>query len=132
MVNQNNSLQQEPLPTRTILLVEDDYEIGKFLILTLQEDTPYQAILATDGFQALKLASSIKPNLFILDYFLPGTDGVELYDHLHTIPGHEDVPAIFISATLPVEELEKRHVSFLKKPFELEDFLDMIENLLAE
>jgi CheY-like chemotaxis protein len=33
-------------------------------------------------------------------------NGIELYDHLHALEGFENIPALFVSATVPLEELE--------------------------
>jgi CheY-like chemotaxis protein len=117
---------------KTILVVEDDVDVGEFFVLALQQETPYQSFLVPDGLEALKLVATIKPDLFVLDYQLPSMNGIELYDHLHSIQGLEDVPALFMSANLPTGELKKRRVYYIKKPFELEELLQTIEALLAE
>ena len=116
---------------KMVLVVEDDTGIGTFLIQAIQQETTYQAMLVTDGFQALKAVSNIKPGLFILDYQLPRMNGIELYDRLHTIPGMEQVPAIIVSARLPRHEIEKRKIIGISKPLELDDFLQTIEHLLG-
>ena len=129
MAYQETSCQHGPSPIKTILIVEDDPDIGEFLTIALSQETPYLTIVATNGFQALKMVKNLKPELFLLDYSLPRMNGLELYDHLHTTAGLEEVPAIFMSANLPHKELEHRQVS---KPFELEALLHLIEQLLAE
>ncbi|MBA2392191.1 MAG: response regulator [Ktedonobacteraceae bacterium] len=117
--------------SKTILLVEDDVSIGELLMDVLQEEGLYKVILATDGFQALKVASTIHPLLFVLDYQLPGMNGFELYDRLHIMEGLREVPALFVSANVPVKELEKRHLQYIRKPFELDQLLDAIEKHIA-
>jgi CheY-like chemotaxis protein len=117
---------------KTILVVEDDANVGEFFVQALQQETPYQSMLATDGFEALKIVRRIRPNLFVLDYQLPNMNGLELYDHLHATEGLKNVPALFMSANAPVRELEKRRVYYLKKPFDLEELLQKIDELLAE
>lgn len=116
---------------KTVLVVEDDTGIGTFLIQAISQETSHQAMLVTDGFQALKAVTGIKPNLFILDYHLPKMNGIELYDQLHATKGLEKVPAIVISAWLPRVELEKRSILGMNKPLELDEFLQTIEDLLA-
>lgn len=117
-------------PIKTILVVEDDAGIGTFLVQAILQETPYQAMLVTDGFQALSAVNNIRPGLFILDYQLPRMNGIELYDQLHTVEGLEDVPAIIMSARLPKNEIEKRHLIGMSKPLELDDLLFTIEKLL--
>src|SRR5690349_12218817 len=76
----------------TILVVEDDDSIGTLLIDTLMLETPYDARLVTDGFQALKAMRELKPRLVITDYRLPHMDGLELYDRMQAMAGIGDIP----------------------------------------
>jgi CheY-like chemotaxis protein len=116
---------------KTILLVEDDVSIGELLMDVLKEEGLYKIVLATDGFQALKAIRTIHPLLFVLDYQLPGMDGFELYDRLHATEGLGDIPALFVSANVPLQELEKRHLQYIRKPFELDQLLEAIEKHIA-
>jgi DNA-binding response OmpR family regulator len=116
---------------KTIIVVEDDEDIGSFLVQAISQETNYQAMLLTDGFQCLKAVTSIKPNLFILDYHLPSMNGIELYDQLHAKKELEHVPAVVISAQLPRKDIEKRDIIGMNKPLELDEFLHTIEGLLA-
>jgi CheY-like chemotaxis protein len=117
---------------KTILVIEDDADLGEFFVQALKDETPYQTMLVTDGFQALKMVKNIKPDLFVLDYQLPSMNGIELYDHLHTTEGLENVPALFMSANVPTGELKKRRVYYIKKPFELDEMLKTIASLLGD
>jgi len=129
--NVGQNRDEENSTVKTVLVVEDDTGIGTFLIQAIQQETHYQAMLVTDGFQALKVVSNIKPELFILDYQLPRMNGIELYDRLHVVPGMEQIPAIIVSARLPRHEIEKRKIIGISKPLELDDFLQTIEHLLG-
>jgi DNA-binding response OmpR family regulator len=116
---------------KTILLVEDDEYIGDVLVQAITQETPYLALLVTDGFEALNAVKGIKPNLFILDYHLPRMNGIELYDKLQTVKTLEHVPTIMMSARLPQQELHKRQIIGMNKPLDLEEFLQTIEELLV-
>jgi CheY-like chemotaxis protein len=124
--------EEEQPKLKSILLVEDDADIAEVLVQVISNETPYQPILATDGFQALKIVRNVKPDLFLLDYLLPSMSGLELYDSLHATEGLEQIPALFMSASAPTGELEKRRVYYVRKPFELDEFLQAIRELLAE
>ena len=121
---------EEDTKAKMVLVVEDDVGIGNFLVQAILQETSHQAMLVTDGFQALKAVASIKPSLFILDYQLPRMNGIELYDQLHAMQGFENIPAIIVSARLPRKEIEKRKVIPMNKPLELDDFLNTIDRLL--
>lgn len=122
---------EEDTKAKMVLVVEDDVGIGNFLVQAILQETSHQAMLVTDGFQALKAVASIKPSLFILDYQLPRMNGIELYDQLHAMQGFESIPAIIVSARLPRREIEKRKVIPMSKPLELDDFLNTIDRLLG-
>ena len=115
----------------TILVIEDDDSIGAFLVEALAQETQYKALLVTDGFQALQIVDKVQPCLFITDYRLPLMNGLELYDLLKAKQTLKDTPAILMSAQLPEQEVQKRNMVGLNKPFELDDLLDTVERLLA-
>jgi DNA-binding response OmpR family regulator len=118
---------------KTIFIVEDDPDIGSFLVQTLLLETSYHPIWVTDGLAALKIVHGLKPDLLILDYRLPRINGIELYDYLRTIKELAEIPAILITAGIgmPRRRVEKRHMVGLRKPLELSEFLVTIEKLLA-
>lgn len=116
---------------KMILVVEDDTDIGMFLVQAISQETHYQAMLVADGLQALNVVASIKPNLFILDYQLPSMNGIELYDQLQETQELQGTPAILISARLPRREIARRKIVGMTKPLELDDFLQTIERLLT-
>ncbi len=119
------------LRSNTILIVEDDADIGQFLQQLIEEDTPYQTVLTSDGLQALEQAPMHHPCLLLLDYRLPGINGLELYDRLQQIEAMRDTPAIMMSATLPVTELEKRGIYQIRKPMDIGSVIRMITHAMA-
>lgn len=119
--------------TKTILLVEDDPYISSFLVEAIAQETPYRAIVASDSNAALNLVRHFAPSLFVLDYGLPGMNGIELYDRLHRNQELATIPAILITANrhLPQQQIQQRHLTIFMKPFELEAFLATIETFLT-
>ena len=94
----------------TVMIVEDDVHIGAFLVEAITGETPYHALLVANGIEALETVKHLRPSLLILDYHLPGIDGLELYDRVHAMPDMQQVPAIMMSARLPQRELaQTRH-----------------------
>src|SRR5215469_17080729 len=117
-------------PLQTVMIIEDDMHIGAFLVEAITQETPYHATLVGNGAEALKTLEDLKPSLLILDYHLPGINGLDLYDQIHVMPEMTQVPAIMMSATLPRRELEQRTIVGIRKPFELDDFLQTVTDLL--
>ncbi len=120
----------ERTSVKTVLVVEDDVNIGEVLVQAITQETPFLALLVSDGFEALRVVKGVKPNLFILDYQLPRMDGIELYDHLHAIEDLKHIPAIMTSARLPRKELAARKIVGMNKPIDLDEFLQTIEDLI--
>lgn len=115
----------------TILLVEDDEDIGEFIAQALKDETPYTVLHVTDGTHALDAVNSVKPSLFILDYQLPGINGIELHDRLHAIKELETIPTLIVSANVPSrKDMQQRQIAFLKKPFDLNELFKAVEGLL--
>ncbi|GAC1431277.1 MAG: hypothetical protein PVS3B3_11180 [Ktedonobacteraceae bacterium] len=131
MMNQQNEQSAIDKHTPVILVIEDDDSIGTFLVEALSQETPYKPMLVTDGFQALQLATAVKPSLVITDYRLPNINGLELCDMLKSMQSLRDTPAIIMSAHLPMQEVRKRNLVGLNKPFELDDLLNTVARLLA-
>src|SRR5260370_10787736 len=88
---------QGRIPNKLILVVVGEPDFGATVLQTIQECTPYKAILATNGPQALKVIAHLKCDLFLLDPHLPHMNGFELFDRLHATTGYEETPAIFLS-----------------------------------
>ena len=115
-----------------ILIAEDDEEIGQFLLLMIEQETPYTPLWVITGHDALRVAQEHPPLLFLLNYHLPSMTGLQLYDQLHTISGLETIPAIMVSATLPRAELKQRGIFGLDKPFDLDELLHLIEHAIQK
>ncbi|TMD68819.1 MAG: response regulator [Chloroflexi bacterium] len=116
---------------KTVLIVEDDQDIGSFILHAILDETSHQAILVVDGHKAIETVENIVPNILVLDYHLPRMNGIELYDRLHARQELEHVPAILMSARLPKDEARKRKINCLEKPFELDQLLKTINDLIA-
>ena len=116
---------------KTILLVEDDAIISELLTQMIIQETPYKVFSVADGLEALSLVKNVTPQLLILDYGLPFMQGIEVYDLLHSTEGLEEVPAIMLSVNAPVREINKRHMTYIRKPFDMTKLLDTIHRLLV-
>jgi CheY-like chemotaxis protein len=133
MINRKEiqQVEQEQTGNRTILLVEDDDAVAELLIQVIMQETPYHVLAVTDGPQAFDVIRDVLPHLLILDYRLPSINGIELYDQIRATQGLEVVPAIMLAANIPFQEIVQRKIPYLKKPFEIDRLLALIEQSLA-
>lgn len=120
-----------PTPIKNILLVEDDITIAELLVQMIAQETHYQIFAVPDGPQALDIVNKIKPDLLILDYWLPSTHGIEVYDQLHNLERLKQVPAIMLSVDAPLREINRRQITYLRKPFDMYKLLEVINTFLV-
>jgi CheY-like chemotaxis protein len=129
-----NPVRKNPTDVKTVFIVEDDEAIGDLLVQAIEQETSHHAVLASDGFQALKMLRTVKPDLLLLDYSLPGMNGLELYDTIHTVKALKHLPVLIVSAeTARIQkEIKARQLSQLQKPFDLANLLQAIEQLFSQ
>ncbi len=105
------------LNAKTILIIEDDAELARFLAWQL-EQSAYKVSIAYNGQEGLDLLRSQNPDLVLLDLMLPGMDGWEV---LRAIRSSGETPVIIISALGAesdiVRGLESGADDYLVKPF---------------
>jgi DNA-binding response OmpR family regulator len=118
--------------TRTILVVEDDRPTGEVIQLTLTEELSLHTFLIADPYEALRFANAVKVDLWIIDYLLPGMNGLELYDRVHANKASQDVPSILISASFSLHkgDLGERKLTILDKPFDLNVLLETVKQIV--
>ncbi len=129
-IQENLSMKNTPFQQKTVLVVEDDEAIAEMLVQTVSEETPHQVMHTASTTQTLDIMKNTKPDLLILNYHLPTMTGIELYDKVAS--KWKNTPAIVVSANLPQHEVAKRNIVGMHKPFEMDEFLDTIERLLAK
>ena len=116
---------------KTILLVEDHLLFSKIMKRTIETHTPHRVIHLSDGTKILDKIIEHKPDLLILDYELPGKNGIELYDLVHATVGCEHIPAIIVSADLPQQLIAQRNLLGLPKPWKTDELLQILEMILV-
>lgn len=122
-----------PPGEKIIVIVDDDHDIGDLLQQIILDQTAYKVVWIAESDLALQAASFLRPSLLLLDYMLPSMNGLFLYDRLQEIETFRGIPTVIISAgsTLPFEEMRSRGMHLLKKPFEIDDLLDLLAELLS-
>ena len=109
--------EAKPAPEkRRLLIVDDEPEVGRALAREL--GARYHVVVAATGAEALELLlHDDRFDLVLVDVFMPGMSGAELYDALHkSRPGvHERF--VFMSGQRLPSKLEKLPNARLQKPF---------------
>jgi len=107
------------------ILVVDDTPANLDLFSQILESEGYQVSFATNGKDALKLASLDKPDLILLDIMMPDIDGIETCRQMKQLRDIREVPVIFITAKTDrkdvVDGFSVGAVDFITKPVQHEE-----------
>jgi CheY-like chemotaxis protein len=113
-----------PVEGQTILIADDDPAVLQLLTLTLQPDG-FRLLTAGDGETALHMARTERPALIVLDWHMPGADGIEVTRALRADadPYLREVPVVLITATTGADSTAVGFAAgvtdYLTKPFKL-------------
>lgn len=119
-----------------VLIVDDQFTGRKILDgLVRTIDPTLQVESYADPHVALERASSCIPDLVLVDYKMPGMNGVEFTQRLRTIPGCEDVPLVVITVVedprIRYEALDAGATDFLIRPIDQHECKVRCRNLLT-
>lgn len=114
---------------KPVLIVDDNPNMSSLLVEML-EALSYEAVVASDGHEALAKVGEQDFSLVITDFRMPKMSGAELLDKIKE--HRPDLPVAVISG-YNIEEFEDRELirkadGFLGKPFMISE----IENLLSQ
>lgn len=80
-----------------ILVVDDEADIIEFLQYNLAKEG-FEVFSATNGEEAIKMASEKRPDLIILDIMMPGLNGIEVCEKLREKPEFKNTVIVFLTA----------------------------------
>ena len=117
---------------KTILIVDDELANAEVLSLIL-EDEGYRVFCAANGRHGLERVKEVRPQLVVLDYMMPIMDGAEMGEALRASPEFSSIK-ILMNSSLPEASVKarfKQYDAFLRKPYSIDQALDVIAGLLA-
>ncbi|PSB07154.1 GGDEF domain-containing response regulator, partial [Pleurocapsa sp. CCALA 161] len=118
----------------SILVVDDLADNLQILANTLSKQG-YQVRCAKSGLTALRGASTILPDLILLDIKMPDLDGYQVCQQLKANKQTCDIPVIFLSALDDVldkvKAFEVGGVDFISKPIQVKEVLVRVKNQIA-
>jgi two-component system response regulator MprA len=114
-----------------ILIIEDDTSIANMLRRGLIFEG-FDAVTAASGPEGLDLARERMPDLVVLDWMLPGLDGLEVCRRLRA--ASKDVPILMLTAKEAVPDrvsgLDAGADDYMVKPFAFEELVARVRALL--
>ncbi|GGM18869.1 hypothetical protein GCM10011351_00830 [Paraliobacillus quinghaiensis] len=120
---------------KKILLAEDE-EVLRMLIVDTMEDEGYEIDEAVDGKEALEKIEQADYDLLILDYMMPQVTGLEVIENIRKNPLKKDAKILMLSAKNQQSEQEKildiGADYFMSKPFSPLALLEKVEEIINE
>ena len=122
---------------KTITVIDDDVHITD-IITEMLSASGYQVEHFTSSTAGFKYVFDHRPDVLILDIFMPDIDGYEFMKKIHNI--HQNLKVIAISggcdpfdkeSTLTISR-KLGALATLQKPFGFEELLNIVEDVLGE
>ncbi|MCF6228883.1 MAG: response regulator, partial [Planctomycetes bacterium] len=121
-----------PPKTRQLLLIEDDDTVRNIL-LQVAESGGYDVIEANSGEQALEILNQVNGlDILVTDIVMPGISGSEVAAEARR--RFPQIPVLYVSGyprtELDPNEFEREHTAFLQKPFSHKAMLEVMDKLI--
>jgi CheY-like chemotaxis protein len=118
----------------TVLVVDDDLSVRRLVCDVLQA-YGYSTVDAADGFSALRLVQSERPDCVVLDVMMPGLDGHAVLTRLRESDYGRDLPVVMLTAAADDAQAWQAWSEgvdyFLAKPFDPDELLHFLDYLSA-
>jgi CheY-like chemotaxis protein len=115
------------------ILLADDSVTAQNMGRKILADAGYEVIAVNNGSAALKKIAELKPDLVILDVYMPGYSGLEVCQRLKESQETARIPVLLSVGKLepfkPEEAQRVRAEAFIVKPFEASELLSALSKL---
>lgn len=134
-LGKTSSKNEEESPSSFLVLVVDD-SIDNLTVISLNlQQHGYRVATASDGEEALKLASLVHPDIIVMDLAMPGIDGLETTRRMREDGTLRDIPVIALTAFstggFQRAAYDTGFDGYLTKPVDYSRLYDLIRRLLA-
>ncbi|HEY6272939.1 MAG TPA: response regulator [Terriglobales bacterium] len=119
---------------KVVILVDDSISVRKFVGRML-EKAGYRVRLASDGLEALEMATQTSCDLIVTDLEMPRTNGYELLAHLRQDEKTHGIPVMVVTSRAGAKHrdraMKEGAVAFMTKPVQEEPFIAAVTKLIG-
>ena len=92
------------MPTKCVLVIDDEESIQKVVRLSLKMEASWQTITVSSGPEGIRQAAICQPDAILLDVMMPEVDGIATFKRLHDNPQTQSIPVILLTAKTRTSE----------------------------
>ena len=116
------------------ILVVEDQEDNRRILRDLLNSAGYQIVEAAPGPEGVSMASSVRPDLILMDIQLPGIDGYEATRQIKAKPDLREIPVIAVTSYALSGDDAKAFAAgcsgYVTKPYSPRQLLAKVRELL--
>jgi two-component system, OmpR family, alkaline phosphatase synthesis response regulator PhoP len=119
-----------------VLIIDDEVDFCYFVQKNLMQNGLFDVVVATNGSDGIKMAKNEKPDIILLDLFMPDMPGEDVADALKENVTTAKIPVLFVTAlatnTDIVDDEENKigNNYILPKPIRTKKLIDTIMRIL--
>lgn len=118
-----------------LILIVEDNEKNRKLARDVLQFKGYRTIEAETGEVGVALALEHKPDLILMDYQLPGIDGIEAFRRIRADAVTAQIPIVAVTASAMPEEAKKMKDAgfdgFQTKPLNIKEFVQAVADVFS-
>jgi two-component system cell cycle response regulator DivK len=118
-----------------LILIVEDNEMNRKLARDVLQFKGYRTLEAETGEAGVELAIERKPDLILMDYQLPGIDGIEAFRRIRADATTAHIPIVAVTASaMPEEALKMKEAGFdgfQTKPLNLKAFMQAVAEVFS-
>jgi len=124
------------IPSKTILIVDDDREIVELFNEMVSSIGNYRILNASSGNDALRVIENDLPDLIMMDIMMEGMDGIELCRNLKDSGRTSHIPVVAVTVIHQKEVMMFERImasgvdDYMKKPFSMEQLKEVLDKHL--
>lgn len=116
------------------ILIADDHDDNRELLLLLLSGAGYDVREARDGSECLAIARDVTPDLIVIDLSMPVLDGWQVFQELKADQRTKDIPCMAVTAHAELDRnqaLDTGFTAYVSKPYSSEALLKTVAMVLA-
>ena len=119
-----------------LILIVEDNEKNRKLVRDVLQFKGYQTLESESAEEGIRLAREKKPALILMDFHLPGMNGIEAFKVLRADPQTSSIPIVAVTASAMTEDRQKIIAAgfdgLQTKPINVKEFLEAVAQILKK